>query len=89
LDAVFGIFATHLELFGALDKCGAGTVDVSVIAYKRITFDRTGDLIAEKPLPRPCYRRNTSTAWSTSTNHSSRPFMISARPAWCSAGWYW
>jgi 2-polyprenyl-6-methoxyphenol hydroxylase-like FAD-dependent oxidoreductase len=23
-----GIFATHLELFEALDKCGAGTVDM-------------------------------------------------------------
>src|SRR5215467_13251942 len=45
-----GIFATHLELFEALDKCGAGTVDIGVIAYKRITFDRTGDVIAEKPL---------------------------------------
>ena len=45
-----GIFATHLELFEALDKCGAGTVDIGVIAYKRITFDRRGDVIAEKPL---------------------------------------
>ena len=45
-----GIFATHLELFEALDKCGAGTVDIGVIAYKRITFDRIGDVIAEKPL---------------------------------------
>jgi 2-polyprenyl-6-methoxyphenol hydroxylase-like FAD-dependent oxidoreductase len=45
-----GIFATHLELFEALDKCGAETVDVGVIAYKRITFDRKGDVIAEKPL---------------------------------------
>ena len=32
-----GIFATHLELFEALDKCGAGTVDIGVIAYKRIS----------------------------------------------------
>jgi 2-polyprenyl-6-methoxyphenol hydroxylase-like FAD-dependent oxidoreductase len=45
-----GIFASHLELFEALDKCGAGTVDIGVIAYKRITFDRKGDVIAEKPL---------------------------------------
>jgi 2-polyprenyl-6-methoxyphenol hydroxylase-like FAD-dependent oxidoreductase len=30
-----GIFATHLELLEALDKCGAGTVDIGVIAYKR------------------------------------------------------
>lgn len=44
-----GIFATHLELFEALDKCGAGTVDIGVIVYKRITFDRKGKVIAEKP----------------------------------------
>src|SRR5262245_43895409 len=44
-----GIFASHLELFEALDKCGAGTVDVGVIVYKRVTFDRSGDVIAEKP----------------------------------------
>ncbi len=36
-------------MFEALDKCGAGTVDIGVIVYKRITFDRTGDVIAEKP----------------------------------------
>jgi 2-polyprenyl-6-methoxyphenol hydroxylase-like FAD-dependent oxidoreductase len=44
-----GIFATHLELLEALDKCGAGTVDIGVIVYKRITFDRAGDVVAEKP----------------------------------------
>ena len=44
-----GIFATHLELLEALDKCGAGTVDIGVIVYKRIAFDRKGDVIAEKP----------------------------------------
>jgi 2-polyprenyl-6-methoxyphenol hydroxylase-like FAD-dependent oxidoreductase len=44
-----GIFATHLELLEALDKCGAGTVDIGVIVYKRITFDRSGNVIAEKP----------------------------------------
>jgi 2-polyprenyl-6-methoxyphenol hydroxylase-like FAD-dependent oxidoreductase len=44
-----GIFATHLELFEALDKCAAGTVDIGVIVYKRVTFDRTGNVIAEKP----------------------------------------
>jgi 2-polyprenyl-6-methoxyphenol hydroxylase-like FAD-dependent oxidoreductase len=44
-----GIFATHLELFEALDKCGAGTVDIGVIVYKRVTFDRKGNVIAEKP----------------------------------------
>ena len=45
-----GIFATHLELLEALDKSGAGTVDVGVIVYKRITFDRSGKVIAEKQL---------------------------------------
>jgi 2-polyprenyl-6-methoxyphenol hydroxylase-like FAD-dependent oxidoreductase len=44
-----GIFATHLELLEALDKCGAGTVDIGVIVYKRVTFDRKGDVVAEKP----------------------------------------
>lgn len=44
-----GIFATHLELLEALDKCGAGTVDIGVIVYKRIVFDRKGKVIAEKP----------------------------------------
>ena len=44
-----GIFATHLELLEALDKCGAGTVDIGVIVYKRLTFDRKGGVIAEKP----------------------------------------
>src|SRR5262249_41411952 len=41
-----GIFATHLELLEALDKCGAGTVDIGVIVYKRIAFDRSGKVIA-------------------------------------------
>ena len=45
-----GIFASHLELFEALDRCGAGTVDIGVIVYKRITLDRKGDVIAEKPM---------------------------------------
>jgi 2-polyprenyl-6-methoxyphenol hydroxylase-like FAD-dependent oxidoreductase len=44
-----GIFATHLELFESLDKCGAGTVDIGVIVYKRVVFDRAGNVIAEKP----------------------------------------
>jgi 2-polyprenyl-6-methoxyphenol hydroxylase-like FAD-dependent oxidoreductase len=46
---LFGRGVTHLELFEALDKCGAGTVDIGVIVYKRITFDRKGNVIAEKP----------------------------------------
>jgi 2-polyprenyl-6-methoxyphenol hydroxylase-like FAD-dependent oxidoreductase len=45
-----GIFASHLELFEALDKCGAGTVDIGVIVYKRITLDHKGDVIAEKSM---------------------------------------
>src|ERR1700683_1813145 len=44
-----GIFATHLELLEALDKCGAGTVDIGVIVHKRLTFDHKGNVIAEKP----------------------------------------
>jgi 2-polyprenyl-6-methoxyphenol hydroxylase-like FAD-dependent oxidoreductase len=44
-----GIFATHLELFEALDKCGAGTVDIGVIVYKRVTLDHSGDVIGVKP----------------------------------------
>ena len=36
-----GIFATHLELREGLDKCGAGTVDIGVLVYKRVTFDRS------------------------------------------------
>jgi 2-polyprenyl-6-methoxyphenol hydroxylase-like FAD-dependent oxidoreductase len=44
-----GFFASHLELLEALDKCGAGTVDIGVIVYKRVTFDRKGKVIAEKP----------------------------------------
>ena len=45
-----GIFASHLELLEALDKCGAGIVDIGVTVYKRITLDRQGEVIAEKPL---------------------------------------
>lgn len=45
-----GIFATHLELLEALDSCGAGTVDIGVLVYKRIALDKQGDVVAEKPL---------------------------------------
>lgn len=45
-----GIFASHLELLEALDRCGAGIVDIGVIVYKRITLDRQGGVAAEKPL---------------------------------------
>src|SRR5262249_34883481 len=42
-----GIFATHLELFEALDKCGAGTVDIGVmgpVATGPIKGDRSAAL---------------------------------------------
>ena len=45
-----GINATHPELLEALDRCGAGTVDIGVLAYRRIALDRTGRVIAEKPM---------------------------------------
>jgi 2-polyprenyl-6-methoxyphenol hydroxylase-like FAD-dependent oxidoreductase len=45
-----GIFAGHFELLEALDKCGAGTVDIGVMAYRRIALDRTGAVIAERPM---------------------------------------
>ncbi len=43
-----GIFAAHFELLEALDKCGAGTVDIGVILHKRVALDRKGDMVAEK-----------------------------------------
>jgi 2-polyprenyl-6-methoxyphenol hydroxylase-like FAD-dependent oxidoreductase len=43
-----GIFATHSELLEALDKCGAGTVDIGVMAYKRVSLDLEGEIVAEK-----------------------------------------
>jgi 2-polyprenyl-6-methoxyphenol hydroxylase-like FAD-dependent oxidoreductase len=45
-----GIFAAHFELLEALDKCGAGTVDIGVMAYRRIVLDLKGDVVAEKPM---------------------------------------
>src|SRR5262245_57423796 len=45
-----GIFATHLELLEALDECGAGIVDIGVTLYKRVSLDRKGGIVAEKPL---------------------------------------
>jgi 2-polyprenyl-6-methoxyphenol hydroxylase-like FAD-dependent oxidoreductase len=45
-----GIFASHLELLEALDKCGAGIIDIGVTLYKRIALDRTGGIAAEKSL---------------------------------------
>ena len=46
-----GIFASHPELLEALEKCGAGTADLGVIAQGRITLDRNGDVIAQKSMP--------------------------------------
>ena len=43
-----GIFAAHFELLEALDKCGAGTVDIGVILHKRVALDREGNVIVEK-----------------------------------------
>jgi 2-polyprenyl-6-methoxyphenol hydroxylase-like FAD-dependent oxidoreductase len=43
-----GIFAAHFELLEALDKCGAGTVDIGVILHKRVALNRKGDVVAEK-----------------------------------------
>jgi 2-polyprenyl-6-methoxyphenol hydroxylase-like FAD-dependent oxidoreductase len=45
-----GIFAGHFELLEALDRCGGGTVDIGAIAYRRIALNRTGAVVAEKPM---------------------------------------
>jgi len=45
-----GIFAGHFELLEALDRCGAGTVDIGVMAYRRIALNRAGAVVAEKPM---------------------------------------
>ena len=45
-----GIFAAHPELLEALDRSGAGTADIGVLAYRRIALDRAGDVIAAKPM---------------------------------------
>src|SRR4051794_5693502 len=48
---------THPELFEALEKSGAGTADLGVVVDKRITLDRHGEVIGEKPL------RQILTSW--------------------------
>ena len=48
---------THPELLEALDKSGAGTRDLGVVVEKRITLDRGGRVIGEKPL------RQILTSW--------------------------
>src|SRR5262245_64132730 len=42
---------THPELLEALERCGAGTRDLSVEVEKRIALDRDGRVVAEKCLP--------------------------------------
>jgi 2-polyprenyl-6-methoxyphenol hydroxylase-like FAD-dependent oxidoreductase len=42
---------THPELLEALEKSGAGTDALGIEVERRITIDRTGNVIAEKALP--------------------------------------
>src|SRR5437773_4541252 len=48
---------THPELLEALDKSGAGTRDLGIEVEKRITIDRQGRVIGERPL------RQILTSW--------------------------
>jgi len=48
---------THPELLDALDKSGAGTRDLGIEVQKRITLDRAGRVIGERPL------RQILTSW--------------------------
>src|SRR3954451_7139638 len=48
---------THPELLEALEKSGAGTAELGVVVDKRITLDRHGQVIGEKPL------RQILTSW--------------------------
>lgn len=48
---------THPELLEALEKSGAGTADLGIVVDKRITLDRSGKVIGEKPL------RQILTSW--------------------------
>ena len=48
---------THPELLDALEQCGAGTHDLGIEVLKRITIDRQGRMIAERPL------RQILTSW--------------------------
>ena len=41
---------THPELLAALESCGAGTEVLGIEVKLRITLDRAGRVIAEKPL---------------------------------------
>jgi len=42
---------THPELLEALEKSGAGTRELGIEVTKRITIDRAGRVIGERPLP--------------------------------------
>ena len=42
---------THPELLEALELCGAGTRDLGIMVERRITIDRKGRIIADKPFP--------------------------------------
>src|SRR3954451_22996121 len=48
---------THPELLDALEKSGAGTHDLGIEVLKRITIDREGRVIGERPL------RQILTSW--------------------------
>jgi 2-polyprenyl-6-methoxyphenol hydroxylase-like FAD-dependent oxidoreductase len=48
---------THPELLAALEACGAGTEVLGIEVEKRVTLDRAGRVIAEKPL------RQLMTSW--------------------------
>src|SRR5258708_32963873 len=48
---------THPELLEALESSGAGTRDLGIEAAKRITIDRQGRVIGERPL------RQVLTSW--------------------------
>jgi 2-polyprenyl-6-methoxyphenol hydroxylase-like FAD-dependent oxidoreductase len=48
---------THPELLEALEKSGAGTCDLGIEVVKRITIDRDGQVIGERPL------RQILTSW--------------------------
>src|SRR5262245_65623661 len=48
---------THPELLEALEECGAGTRDLGIEVPKRITIDRQGRVIGERPL------RQILTSW--------------------------
>src|SRR5262245_59333030 len=50
---------THPELLEALEKCGAGTRDLGIAVPKRMTIDRQGRVIGERPL------RQILTSWDS------------------------